>query len=86
MSPNQNNNGVSETKRSESLGNGKASEQQTTTVESIAGSSMQGEIKSLGTGVTSSSGIHSSSSYFVFLLFLLDGILITFTCRWFLIW
>uniref|UniRef100_A0A1J3HBY0 Protein FLOWERING LOCUS D n=1 Tax=Noccaea caerulescens TaxID=107243 RepID=A0A1J3HBY0_NOCCA len=49
-----NNNGVSETIKSESLYNGKASEQPTI-VESI-GSSMQEESKWLGTGVASSSG------------------------------
>ncbi|CAL9220267.1 unnamed protein product [Arabidopsis halleri] len=52
-----NNNGVSESIKSESLGNGKASEQQQPRiVESIGGgSSMQGESKSMGTGVASSS-------------------------------
>lgn len=57
-----NNNGVSESIKSESLGNGKASEQQQPRiVESIGGSSMQGESKSMGTGVaSSSSGIHFS--------------------------
>ncbi|CAA7059974.1 unnamed protein product [Microthlaspi erraticum] len=50
---NNHNNGISETIKSESLGNGKASEQPTI-VESI-GSSMQEESKWLGTGVASSS-------------------------------
>jgi lysine-specific histone demethylase 1 len=54
-----NNNGVSESIKSESLGNGKSLEQQQQPriVESIGGgSSMQGESKSLSTGVASSSG------------------------------
>ncbi|KAG7630721.1 SWIRM domain [Arabidopsis suecica] len=58
-----NNNGVSESIKSESLGNGKSLEQQQQPriVESIGGgSSMQGESKSLSTGVASSSGIHFS--------------------------
>lgn len=57
QSNNNNNNGVPETIKTESLGNGKASEQPTI-VEPI-GSSMQEESKWLGTGVASSSGIHS---------------------------
>ncbi|CAH8283563.1 unnamed protein product [Eruca vesicaria subsp. sativa] len=56
---NQNNNGDSETMKHESLGNGKASEQ-ATIVEAIGSSSTQEESKWLGTGVASSSGIHSS--------------------------
>lgn len=59
MPLNQSNNGVSETIKPESLGNGKASEQ-VTIVEPIGNSDMQEESKWLGTGVASSSGIRSS--------------------------
>ena len=59
MPLNQNNNGDSETVKHESLGNGKASVQ-ATIADTIRSSSTQEENKWLGTGVASSSGIHSS--------------------------